>query len=421
MRVKKVCAMGALLVWVLGGSWLQAASQTRPPIEQTLVREGDLALALASALQLGESRDEDEAVGLLVSAGIAPANGWINDYPVTPDILGEIREGVLTASRTGKISLDLASAEHSWKQVISQLGLPEVAAESHPPAYPDAAARAFGDSSQVDEYYSSYGPPVVTYYPPPPDYVYLYSFVPYPFWCSGFWFDGFFVLHDFKKIVIVKKVKKVLTNKVLDRTERRFRRIDPIERKRAASRSDLASPAGQGNRVLSPGARKSAQSILGRSLHRSSGRGVGSGGSDSQAGVNSLRPAQAGGNPWDRNTGIGSAPSTPNRGSPGRSLERGSGAGAVLGGGSGSPGRTNSTRGNPLAQGGSRNPSNGFGSGPSAPDFGSSGQNQFLRGRDGGGGRQSRGWSGAGGKGAFAGGSHWGGGGRGGGGCKGRC
>ena len=42
---------------------------------------------------------------------------------------------------------------------------------------------------------------MVTYYAPPPDYYYLYSWVPYPFWCDEFWFGGFFILNDFHRSV----------------------------------------------------------------------------------------------------------------------------------------------------------------------------------------------------------------------------
>ena len=54
----------------------------------------------------------------------------------------------------------------------------------------------------VNNYYYDYGPPVVTYYPPPDPYNYLYSWVPYPFWWGpGFYFSGFFILHDFHRHV----------------------------------------------------------------------------------------------------------------------------------------------------------------------------------------------------------------------------
>ncbi len=62
-----------------------------PPISQALVPEGDFALKLAAALKLGSPNDEPQAEDMLTSAGIAPKNGWIADYPVTPNIIGELQ------------------------------------------------------------------------------------------------------------------------------------------------------------------------------------------------------------------------------------------------------------------------------------------------------------------------------------------
>jgi hypothetical protein len=58
-----------------------------PPAAVPLVREGAFALNLA-ALSLDHPTSEVEAESILGTAGIAPSNGWIADYPVTPDIIG---------------------------------------------------------------------------------------------------------------------------------------------------------------------------------------------------------------------------------------------------------------------------------------------------------------------------------------------
>src|SRR5512139_1222204 len=63
-----------------------------PPVAQPLVREGDLAIQLAALYGLGAPANETEAEDLLSSAGIIPLNGWISDYPVTPEILGQLKE-----------------------------------------------------------------------------------------------------------------------------------------------------------------------------------------------------------------------------------------------------------------------------------------------------------------------------------------
>jgi hypothetical protein len=46
-----------------------------PPVSQTLVPEGDFALKLVTALNLGTATTEVQAEDMLTSVGIAPKNG----------------------------------------------------------------------------------------------------------------------------------------------------------------------------------------------------------------------------------------------------------------------------------------------------------------------------------------------------------
>jgi len=69
--------------------------------------------------------------------------------------------------------------------------------------YPQYAANPNPDD--MDEYYYDQGPPVVTYYTPPSPYSYLYSWMPYPFWSSGFYFPGFFILSNFHRNVVFNR------------------------------------------------------------------------------------------------------------------------------------------------------------------------------------------------------------------------
>ncbi len=69
----------------------EQTSTGAPGISQALVPEGDFALKLVSALKLGTATTEAQAEDMLTSAGIAPKNGWIADYPVTPIIIGELQ------------------------------------------------------------------------------------------------------------------------------------------------------------------------------------------------------------------------------------------------------------------------------------------------------------------------------------------
>ena len=57
-----------------------------PPIAQNLIREGEFAVKLVETLRIGQAKNEAEAESVLASVGIAPHNGWVADYPLTPDI-----------------------------------------------------------------------------------------------------------------------------------------------------------------------------------------------------------------------------------------------------------------------------------------------------------------------------------------------
>ncbi|HEY6838870.1 MAG TPA: hypothetical protein VI389_09020 [Geobacteraceae bacterium] len=206
------------------------ASPPSPPIAQQLVREGDFAIKLQTALGLGTSEDEVEAESTLGNAGIAPRNGWIADYPVTPDIVGELRKSVGDAAEAGTIDVDRDEALKKLDTVSSGFSLavkPHVARTNEPP--PEGTDK-YPDSTVINNYYYDQGPPVVTYYAPPPDYYYLYSWVAYPFWCYGFWFPGFFILHDFHRTVFVGHRVAFVSNHFNDIRRHRVFRIDPVTR-----------------------------------------------------------------------------------------------------------------------------------------------------------------------------------------------
>ena len=57
----------------------------------------------------------------------------------------------------------------------------------------------------INQQYEEQGPPVVTYYEPPEPYTYLYVWVPYPFWSTGFYYPGYFMLKDFHRRVHVNR------------------------------------------------------------------------------------------------------------------------------------------------------------------------------------------------------------------------
>lgn len=168
----------------------------KPPIAQPLVREGDFAVKLTDALKLGTVTSEAEAESILSSTGIEPRNGWIADYPVTPDIIGELQTTIAEAANAGKLGMGKDAALKATQEVTAGYDLSIKTDAQVQQGGPAPGANA-PESPVVNNYYYDEGPPVVTYYAPPPDYAYMYTWVPYPFWWWDFWYPGYFVLVDF--------------------------------------------------------------------------------------------------------------------------------------------------------------------------------------------------------------------------------
>lgn len=171
-----------------------------PPLSQPLVREGTLATKLADVFKVGTPANEAAAESALTAVGIAPRNGWIGDYPVTPDIVGELQSSVSQAAESGRLTMGKEAALKTFRDVITGYSL-SVKADNVGQVTGNTPAVPYPDTAVINNYYYDEGPPVVTYYAPPPDYWYLYSWVPYPFWWSDFWFPGFFVLADFDIVI----------------------------------------------------------------------------------------------------------------------------------------------------------------------------------------------------------------------------
>ena len=107
---------------------------TNPPsVEQTLVPESVFAMQLAEALKLGPVPDEAKAEELLSGLGIEPKNGWIAEYPVTPEVLGDVEKGISMASDQGKIALTKDQALKLFGDVKAKLGF-DVNPGPNPPA-----------------------------------------------------------------------------------------------------------------------------------------------------------------------------------------------------------------------------------------------------------------------------------------------
>ncbi len=274
-----------------GGTAGVQASLDSAAVAPPLVPEGQLAVELAYSLKLGKAQSEAEAESLLSAVGIEPKNGWIADYPVTPDILGEVNQSVAAAADARKLNLDRDSALAAAEETAAKLGLtmsegggsipPGAAGPSYaevpPPtggsvdpyaAYP---APLPPNPQVVNNYYYNNGPPVVTYYAPPEAYSYLYAWVPYPFWYSSCHFSGFFILHDFHRTVTFHHRPFIISNHAVHPRTRTVFRVDPVTRARfgrgaAAPRvvppGHFQNPSAQaGARSIVSGSRQGSQPV----------------------------------------------------------------------------------------------------------------------------------------------------------------
>jgi hypothetical protein len=306
-------------------------SQTQqvPPVAQTLVREGDFAVKLAATLNLGLPTNEAEAEDMLAKAGVAPLNGWISDYPMTPQIVGQIEDSITKAAAEGKLPMKSEEAIKGLYLLTAQMQLPTPAGEGT--ATPDGKKAPVGqsDSQTINNYYIDEGPPIVTYYPPPVYYGYLYDWVPYPVFWFGFWFPGFYMCHNFTTTVVVSNPpfvnrKAVVSNNVINQDGRRVAVVDPVVRTNTGgvravttlrtesgrtfrnladlrnavslTRPTIGRPVASSDRVLrtegfrSSEARKNAEAIYFRSIERMQRGTVREGGMASGAEGRSVEP-----------------------------------------------------------------------------------------------------------------------------------
>ncbi len=239
----------------------EQAGQASPPLAQQLVREGDFAIKLDTALGLGSTQDEVEAESRLGEVGIAPRNGWIADYPVTPDVITELQKSVSDAAIAQRLPDERDEALHIFQDTVADLNLSIRPYASNQPR-PSGPGQS-PDQTVINNYYSNQGPPVVTYYAPPPDYDYLYSWVPCPFWWSDFWFAGFFILHDFHRIEFVNHRAVFITNHFNDIRDHRVFRVDAISRFNGRSYAGIGAPH-TGRTVAGTGAPHNGRTVTGR-------------------------------------------------------------------------------------------------------------------------------------------------------------
>jgi hypothetical protein len=239
------------------------------------VREGAFAVSLTEALNIGHPSTETEAESLLGTAGVAPRNGWIADYPVTPDIIGELRDSVVYAVQAKTLSMDKDTALEALDNVQAGASISVSPGPAGPPeSYSEGAPgslqtgeNGYPDQTVINNYYSEEGPPILTYYAPPPDYYYLYSWVPYPFWWSGFWFGGFFMLNDFHRHFRDHGHMSVVSNHFNDVRANRVFRIDPVNRFRGRTFAGMGAP--RSNTFINTGVRGASERVFNGSHGRS--------------------------------------------------------------------------------------------------------------------------------------------------------
>src|SRR5208337_4942261 len=125
-------AAGLVLAPYTGSVNAQSSTSRRPPVEQPLVSEGEFAVELATALNLNSSHDEAAAESSLAAINIAPRNGWISDYPMTPDIIAEVRESTARSSSSGSLRMAETEATGIVDSVSTAMNLPiKVAGEKY--------------------------------------------------------------------------------------------------------------------------------------------------------------------------------------------------------------------------------------------------------------------------------------------------
>ena len=228
VRTFVVCLLLLLMPALLHAQELKPGA---PPIGQSMVNEGLFAVQLASALGVTTTDDEIEAESRLGDLGISPRNGWIADYPVSPDIVVELHRAVADAADANRLPLGRVEALKKLDEIAMEFGVP-VAPDSSGRTYEPSAKSCenYPNPATIASSYTNEGAPVITYYCPPPDYYYLYTWVPCPFWWFDLWFPGFFILHDFHRVMHVHRRVVVVTNHFNDvRTHRAFR-VDPAAR-----------------------------------------------------------------------------------------------------------------------------------------------------------------------------------------------
>jgi len=152
------------------GWYYSQSEQTGPrTTERSLIRQGFFAVKLAETLKLGPVKSEAEAENMLALVGILPKNGWIADYPVTPDILEELQNAIAVAADSGKIAMNKSEAIKVFEDLVIEIESQYSRVEPSPSGEPY---------------------PETYYYPYPFYFRFLYPYPyydPYPYYYGGYY------------------------------------------------------------------------------------------------------------------------------------------------------------------------------------------------------------------------------------------
>jgi hypothetical protein len=126
-------------------------------------------MKLATVLKMGEVKNEAEAESKLASVGITPRNGWIADYPVTPQVIGELQNAIGAAADSGKLTMKKEEAVQAFRALVPNIEGQREGVEPSPEEQPPPESYDY-----AYPYYPYYYPYYPYYYPYP--YFYYYHF-----------------------------------------------------------------------------------------------------------------------------------------------------------------------------------------------------------------------------------------------------
>jgi hypothetical protein len=245
--------------------WIAGYPVTPPVIGE--IEEGVAAAAETGKLKMGKAEALKALADLKARVGLNITPGAISQ-PAAPQTIpgGEVGNSVIYryVDKEGVIHFtdQYESIPLEYRNQVETIrGNPRPSYSVATPSE-DIQAQAPEDISLpnpgpevINNYYYESGPPVVTYYEPPQPYYYLYAWVPYPFWCSGFFFSGYYVLHDFHRHVFFHKKSFLVTNHVVTHNQGFF--VEPVNRnlRRSGTPARPTSPRIVHTTRVQPGSR----------------------------------------------------------------------------------------------------------------------------------------------------------------------